>query len=192
MPARGLRRLSTSRSSPRSTTRLGSPSTRSSRRPSGSRRRRRRDRPGLRSGRRPGPASAMPCRPLRDAGLRVSIDSFDPVEVAQAVAAGAELVLSVNATNRDAGRRLGRRGRRDPRSARVARRARRDDRVSSTRQGVPFRDRSDPGADRLRLRGVARPLSRGAPPLSRGRDDDGRRQPHRADRRRLGRASTCC
>ena len=38
---------------------------------------------------------------LRDRGLRVSIDSFDPVEVARAVASGADLVLSVNATNRD-------------------------------------------------------------------------------------------
>ncbi len=38
---------------------------------------------------------------LRDRGLRVSIDSFDPAEVADAVAAGAELVLSVNATNRE-------------------------------------------------------------------------------------------
>ena len=38
---------------------------------------------------------------LRDAGLRVSIDSFDPVEVEAAVGAGAELVLSVNASNRD-------------------------------------------------------------------------------------------
>ena len=37
---------------------------------------------------------------LRDRGLRVSIDSFDPAEVALAVAAGAELVLSVNAANR--------------------------------------------------------------------------------------------
>jgi dihydropteroate synthase len=38
---------------------------------------------------------------LRDLGYRVSIDSFDPAEVADAVAAGADLVLSVNATNRD-------------------------------------------------------------------------------------------
>jgi dihydropteroate synthase len=37
---------------------------------------------------------------LREAGHRVSIDSFDPVEVVDAVAAGADLVLSVNATNR--------------------------------------------------------------------------------------------
>ena len=34
-------------------------------------------------------------------GFRVSIDSFNPAEVADAVAAGAELVLSVNAANRE-------------------------------------------------------------------------------------------
>lgn len=38
---------------------------------------------------------------LRDAGHRVSIDSFDPVEVEAAVKAGADLVLSVNASNRE-------------------------------------------------------------------------------------------
>jgi dihydropteroate synthase len=43
-----------------------------------------------------GPAVAA----LRDRGFRVSVDSFNPDEVADAVAAGAELVLSVNATNR--------------------------------------------------------------------------------------------
>jgi dihydropteroate synthase-like protein len=37
---------------------------------------------------------------LVDQGHRVSIDSFDPSEVARAVRAGAELVLSVNSTNR--------------------------------------------------------------------------------------------
>jgi dihydropteroate synthase-like protein len=37
---------------------------------------------------------------LKDRGMRVSIDSFDPAEASDAVAAGAELVLSVNATNR--------------------------------------------------------------------------------------------
>ncbi len=41
-------------------------------------------------------------RSLRDRGLRVSIDSFDPLEVRDAVAAGAELVLSVNQSNRAA------------------------------------------------------------------------------------------
>ena len=41
-------------------------------------------------------------RALRDAGMRVSIDSFDRFEVAAAVTAGAELVLSVNSTNVDA------------------------------------------------------------------------------------------
>ncbi|MCA9194600.1 MAG: dihydropteroate synthase [Planctomycetales bacterium] len=39
---------------------------------------------------------------LRDAGLRVSIDSFDQWEVNQACRAGAELVLSVNFSNRHA------------------------------------------------------------------------------------------
>ncbi len=41
-------------------------------------------------------------RMLRSEGLRVSIDSFDPQEVAAAATAGAELVLSVNHTNRHA------------------------------------------------------------------------------------------
>ena len=39
-------------------------------------------------------------RSLRDAGVRVSIDSFDPREVELACRAGAELVLSVNSSNR--------------------------------------------------------------------------------------------
>ena len=38
-------------------------------------------------------------RALRDASLRVSVDSFNADEVEAALAAGAELVLSVNATN---------------------------------------------------------------------------------------------
>lgn len=40
-------------------------------------------------------------RALRDAGYRVSVDSLCPVEIEAAVAAGAELVLSVNSTNVD-------------------------------------------------------------------------------------------
>jgi dihydropteroate synthase-like protein len=44
---------------------------------------------------------------LRDGGLRVSIDSFDPREVEAAVRAGAELVLSVNGGNRSAARSWG-------------------------------------------------------------------------------------
>ena len=40
-------------------------------------------------------------RTLRDEGLRVSVDSFNPAEVESALAAGAELVLSVNGTNLD-------------------------------------------------------------------------------------------
>lgn len=38
-------------------------------------------------------------RRLRDQGMRVSIDSFNPAEVALATRAGAELVLSVNSSN---------------------------------------------------------------------------------------------
>ena len=41
-------------------------------------------------------------RALKDLGLRVSIDSLNPTEISAAVNAGAELVLSVNATNREA------------------------------------------------------------------------------------------
>ena len=46
-------------------------------------------------------------RALREAGLRISIDSFDPHEVEAAVAAGAELVLSVNSGNVAAARSWG-------------------------------------------------------------------------------------
>lgn len=47
-------------------------------------------------------------RALRDAGHRVSVDSFDVAEVAAASSAGAELVLSVNHTNRHAAADWGR------------------------------------------------------------------------------------
>ncbi len=39
---------------------------------------------------------------VRELGLRVSIDSLNPQEIGPAVTAGAELVLSVNSTNREA------------------------------------------------------------------------------------------
>jgi dihydropteroate synthase len=48
----------------------------------------------------PFPELGRVVRRLREAGLRVSIDSFDPAEILDAVAAGAELVLSVNGSNR--------------------------------------------------------------------------------------------
>ncbi len=41
-------------------------------------------------------------RGLAELGIRTSVDSFDPAEVAAAVAAGAELVLSVNSSNVEA------------------------------------------------------------------------------------------
>jgi len=46
-------------------------------------------------------------RALKSEGHRVSIDSLNPSEIAPAVTAGAELVLSVNATNREAARHWG-------------------------------------------------------------------------------------
>lgn len=45
------------------------------------------------------PGLAALVRELRGAGMRVSIDSFDPAEIRTAVGAGAELVLSVNGSN---------------------------------------------------------------------------------------------
>jgi dihydropteroate synthase-like protein len=52
------------------------------------------------------PRASAVTRILCDAGLRVSIDSLDRREVEESVAAGAELVLSVNAGNRDWAARL--------------------------------------------------------------------------------------
>jgi dihydropteroate synthase len=52
------------------------------------------------------PRAGIVTRLLCDAGLRVSIDSFDRREVEESVAAGAQLVLSVNAGNRDWAARL--------------------------------------------------------------------------------------
>jgi dihydropteroate synthase-like protein len=46
-------------------------------------------------------------RALRADGMRVSVDSFDPLEVSRAVEAGAELVLSVNHSNLSACRSWG-------------------------------------------------------------------------------------
>jgi dihydropteroate synthase len=48
----------------------------------------------------PWAGTGLAVRALRAEGFRVSIDSLDPTEIRDAVAAGAELVLSVNATNR--------------------------------------------------------------------------------------------
>jgi dihydropteroate synthase len=45
-------------------------------------------------------------RALRSAGIRVSIDSFDPNEIRTAVEAGAEMVLSLNRSNLEVAREL--------------------------------------------------------------------------------------
>jgi dihydropteroate synthase-like protein len=55
---------------------------------------------------RPFPELGDVVRELRGAGMRVSVDSFDPAEIRAAVAAGAELVLSVNGSNLEAAREL--------------------------------------------------------------------------------------
>ncbi len=52
------------------------------------------------------PALGDVVRHLRDAGMRVSVDSFEPAEILAAVEAGAELVLSVNGSNIDVAREL--------------------------------------------------------------------------------------
>ena len=57
--------------------------------------------PGL-----PFPALGDVVRELNDAGLRVSVDSLDPAEITTAVESGAELVLSVNASNIEVARAL--------------------------------------------------------------------------------------
>ncbi len=52
------------------------------------------------------PELADVVRELMTAGMRVSVDSFDPAEIRTAAAAGAELVLSVNGSNLDVAREL--------------------------------------------------------------------------------------
>ena len=52
------------------------------------------------------PALEAVVRELTAAGMRVSVDTFDADEIRAAVAAGAELVLSVNGSNIDAAREL--------------------------------------------------------------------------------------
>jgi dihydropteroate synthase len=52
------------------------------------------------------PALSDMVRELVAAGMRVSVDTFDPLEIRTAVAAGAELVLSVNGSNIEVARDL--------------------------------------------------------------------------------------
>jgi dihydropteroate synthase-like protein len=54
----------------------------------------------------PCPALGDVVRELRGAGMRLSVDSFDPGEIRTAVEAGAELVLSINGTNLEVARQL--------------------------------------------------------------------------------------
>ena len=92
---------------------------------------------------------------LRDMGLRVSIDSFDPAEVSMAVSAGAELVLSVNGSNRSLARDWG---------VEVVAIPDQPGSLDGLDQTIEFLDRCgsavshrpDLGADRLWFRGLAR------------------------------------
>ena len=122
---------------------------------------------------------------LRDAGHRVSIDSFHPTEVAQAVRAGAELVLSVNGTNRSAAADWGCEVVAIPDSLQVL------DSLDETveflaKRNVPFR--IDPILEPIGLGFCRQPVAvpGRAPPLSRGGHADGDRQSDRDDRCRLG------
>ena len=124
-------------------------------------------------------------RELVDAGMRVSVDSFDAAEIRTAVAAGAELVLSVNGSNIDVARDLTGTGARvvvlpelggpletlEPSLEKL------------TRWNVPYL--IDPILEPIghRLHGLARTVRGSAAPVSGGRDADGDRQSHRADRR---------
>ena len=135
------------------------------------------------------PALGDVVRDLVQAGMRVSVDSFDPGEIRTAVAAGAELVLSVNGSNIDVARDLAGTGARVvvlPDLGAPARDARAEPGTAGA-VGRALSDRPDPRADRLRLHGFARALRRGAAPLPGRRDADGHRQPDRADRGRYHR-----
>ena len=135
----------------------------------------------------PWPGVGDTVRMLRDDNFRVSVDSFDNAEVEAALAAGAELVLSVNGTNVANARRW---HEQFPgvevvaipdtptdlasldRTVQVARRLGRE---------VPYRP--DPRTDRVRIRPIAWPVRRDAKSVSRRRDYDGRRQSDRTDGR---------
>ena len=123
---------------------------------------------------------------LRERGFRVSIDSFDPAEVSLAVAAGAELVLSVNATNREHAVDWG---------VEVVAIPDQPGSLEGLDQtvtflgsrGIPFR--IDPILEPIGF-GFATSLGRYLEvrkPLSRDGDHDGHWKPERADRRRFRR-----
>ena len=101
-------------------------------------------------------------RALRDDGHRVSIDSLDPREIEPAVRAGAELVLSVNSSNRDAARDWGCEVVVVPDDPRTL--AGLDETVDQLADGRrAAADRPGARADRLRLRRQPGPLLRSPP-----------------------------
>jgi hypothetical protein len=127
--------------------------------------------PGL-----PFPNLASYVRELRSAGIRVSIDSFDPEEILAAVDAGAELVLSVNRTNLAVAREL------SGTDVRVVV-------IPDFGEGLETLERNIEDLERLGVRYLIDPvidgaIRGGASPLSRRGPADGGRQHHRADQRR--------
>ena len=136
------------------------------------------------------PALSDTVRELVAAGMRVSVDTFDPEEIRTAVAAGAELVLSINGSNLDVARDLAGTGARvvaipelggaletlEPTLAELERR------------NVPYL--IDPILEPIGF-GFMASLERYAETrrrYPRARDADGHRQPHGADGRGLDRA----
>ena len=120
---------------------------------------------------------------LKAAGYRVSVDSGNLAELRRGARAGADFLLSLTEETLDLAFETdavpvlipARHGELDGLVARLRAAAR-------GRPAVPRRP--DPRPDPFRLHRVDRPLPRAAPPPARGRDADGRGQPHRADRRR--------
>ena len=125
-------------------------------------------------------------RALRDAGHRVSIDSLNPKEIEAAVAAGAELVLSVNSSNRDQAADWGCQVVVIPDEPRSG--AGLSETIDQLAQaGCSPADRSHLGTDRLRFRGQPGTLPGCSTTVSRRRDDDGNWKLDGANGRRLRR-----
>ncbi len=122
---------------------------------------------------------------LRSEGYRVSIDSYNPAEIAPAVRAGAELVLSVNRTNVKHACDWGCEVVAVPDVPGTLEGLEQTLEVLD-RHGVPLRIDPILNPIGLRVRREPRSVSGGPPAVAGGRDADGNRQSDRADRRRFG------
>ena len=135
------------------------------------------------------PELADVVRELVDAGMRVSIDTFDVDEIRTAVRAGASVVLSVNQIERRNRQRAlvisGQVGR-CAGVGRVDRHARAHDREARG-VGCVVPRRSDPRTNRHGVHGFTRALRQRPSSLAGRRDADGHWQPHGTDCGRLDR-----